>query len=555
MKILSFSFRNFNSYGNITQQIELDRLNGHLYLLLGNSGVGKSTLTEVISYSIYGKIERKNKTDLPNRLNKNLWCQISLVSKGKHIIITRGIAPNLFEVKIDGEDFETAGNINMQDYLESELFEIPYQVFKNIIVLSINDFKSFLTMSPGDKRNIIDRLFGFTIINQMKDDVKNERKVLKDTIKTLDDEIKILEESVESINKKLTILSQSNKDDKQKLIEEYINSINTAKESCLTSKQDLEKIKDIENKISILIDNDKNKYNDLKHKSLLVEKTISLYKNSKCPTCSADLNTDSHIQLHEDAVSENNITKVLIDDLTTSIIENKSKLSKLTSKIKIIESSIIKSELIIKQYTNESRKIQEKETDNESYLLELSTESYTKIKDRKNKYSGSLGKDKFLSIIEDILGDDGVKNLAMKTILPSLNQNINMMCKQIHLPYSISFDDKFNCRIQSLGEEINPKSMSTGERKKADFIIIIALLKILKVRYPSINLLFLDEIFSSIDSSGTYEIIKILSDISNELQINTWVINHAELPSELFDTKIEVVKEGGFSKLIRETLS
>ena len=80
------------------------------------------------------------------------------------------------------------------------MFDIPYQVFKNIIVLSINDFRSFLTMSPGDKRNIIDRLFGFTIINQMKDSIRSERKELRDLIKTINDELGIIEESIVSIN-------------------------------------------------------------------------------------------------------------------------------------------------------------------------------------------------------------------------------------------------------------------------------------------------------------------------------------------------------------------
>ena len=143
----------------------------------------------------------------------------------------------------------------------------------------------------------------------------------------------------------------------------------------------------------------------------------------------------------------------------------------------------------------------------------------------------------------------------MKTIIPSLNASIAHMASQIHLPYTIKFDDKFDCIINSLGEQIKPQSMSTGERKKADFIIIIAMLKILKIRYPSLNLLFLDEIFSSVDSSGIYEIIKILSDVSKENRLNTWVINHTELPMELFDKKVEVFKEGGFSKLKIEVIS
>jgi len=48
---------------------------------------------------------------------------------------------------INGIEFDKAGKKSVQDYLEEEVFGIPYHVFKNIIILSVNDFKSFLTMS------------------------------------------------------------------------------------------------------------------------------------------------------------------------------------------------------------------------------------------------------------------------------------------------------------------------------------------------------------------------------------------------------------------------
>jgi energy-coupling factor transporter ATP-binding protein EcfA2 len=129
------------------------------------------------------------------------------------------------------------------------------------------------------------------------------------------------------------------------------------------------------------------------------------------------------------------------------------------------------------------------------------------------------------------------------------------MLKQMHIPHRIRFDEKFDCIITSLGETINPNTMSTGERKKSDFVIIIAMIKLLKVRYPSINLLFLDEIFSSIDGGGIHEIIAILKDTVQETGLNTWVINHSELPVNLFDIKAEAFKEGGFSKLNLEAIT
>ncbi len=555
MRIVSVEWKNFNSYGNQVSRIELSN-SGDLFLLLGGNGNGKSTISEVITFSLYGKLERKNKGDLPNRINKNLWCRIVVISKGKKITITRGVSPGLFEVDIDGAPYDTSGNSNVQDYLEYELFDIPYQVFKNIIVLSINDFRSFLTMSVGDKRNIVDRLFGFTLINTMRDSIRGERREIRDQIKTLTDELGIIEDAILSINKKIESLEQSKIEDNAKLAQEYRGKII----ELLGEKKKLEglveKIKEKETDINNRLSEEKNGLSELNFEIKSSKDKIDLYSKNQCPTCGSDLHTEHHQSIKTiitDELAEKQSKK---EELDTLVKDLESKSTGISTKINEIQSQVIRINLMINQYKNEADKLVKETKDlDENYLHQLVQENLENSSERKSKHTKKIQEDSFLEVVESVLGDDGVKNLAMKTILPSLNQSILNMAAQIHLPYTIKFDDKFNCIINSLGEEINPKSMSTGERKKADFIIIIAMLKILKIRYPSLNLLFLDEIFSSVDSAGIYEIIKILSDVSKENNLNTWVINHTELPMELFDKKVEAYKEGGFSKLKIETIS
>jgi len=128
------------------------------------------------------------------------------------------------------------------------------------------------------------------------------------------------------------------------------------------------------------------------------------------------------------------------------------------------------------------------------------------------------------------------------------------MVSEMHLSFHIRFDDKFNCVVNHLGEDINPNTLSTGEKKKADFIVVIALIKLLKLRFPQLNILFLDEIFSSVDHDGVYSILKILSDVIKEYKLNTFVINHTVLPQEIFDKKIEIYKDNGFSKFTIENI-
>ena len=183
-------------------------------------------------------------------------------------------------------------------------------------------------------------------------------------------------------------------------------------------------------------------------------------------------------------------------------------------------------------------------------IIEFSKKKETKDTDRLNKE----GNDYYYSVLETILGEDGIKNMALRTIIPSFNNQILLMSKEIGIPFIIKFDEKFNCDILHLGSSISPKTLSTGERKKIDFVIILALIKMIKVRFPSLNILFLDEIFSSIDPDGVYHIIHILHNMIRDIGLNTFVINHTVLPSEYFDKKVEISKATGFSEINIETI-
>ena len=555
MKIKKVEFKNFASYGNRTQVIEFEKDKSDLYLVLGGNGAGKSTLAKVITYLCYGKVEGATLRDLPNRVNGALWGKIWMESKGNSIEIERGINPGIFNVKLNGSEYDVAGKVNLQDFLETEIYEIPYHVFKNVIILSVNDFKSFITMSPYDKKRIIDKIFGFSIINEMAEAVKEKRRSIIDEIKTYEDEIRTLNESIDSVYNKIEqieILSAEKDKSKVKKLKEDLVSLNakrkTLKEFTKTLKEKLEKT-DLDSRTKA------SEHSTVKHKIENIKNDLKLFENSTCPTCTAPLTSDFHLDIKKEKEESLITLEEKFESVKTSYEDSVKKLNDLRLKGREIHVRTGQLEVEMENLKSKLIEIAEKdESDSSSNLKQLVKDFKSRKKTKTDGKLKSEGEDFYLTILENLMGEGGIKNLAVRSILPSFNNHILLMGREMGIPFAIRFDDKFNCTLHHLGTMISPKTLSTGEKKKVDFVIIMALMKMIKVRFPSLNILFLDEIFSSIDSDGVYHIINILHDTIQDIGLNTFVINHTVLPSEYFDKKLEITKDAGFSEFTNETI-
>ena len=295
---------------------------------------------------------------------------------------------------------------------------------------------------------------------------------------------------------------------------------------------------------------DQKELNKLSFKLKNLKKQIKLYETNLCPTCESKLTTDFHKDRKDGFENEVNKIPIEIEAAQLKVSEIKEQIAELREKNGMVNIKVSSINSQIEGFKKEILSIKNTDTaKNFKHLNQIIKEFEEKSSVKSNERDELNADFSFLDIVEDILGEDGIKNMAVKSILPVLNTNIAAMLTTMHLHFQVRFDEKFNCVVNHLGEEINPMTLSTGERKKADFVVIIALIKLLKLRFPQLNLLFLDELLSSIDADGIHNIVKILGTVIRENQINTFVINHTELPRELFDKKIQIYKENGFSKL------
>ena len=220
MRIKEIEFKNFTSYGSRLQKITLT--DQGFYQVVGENGWGKSTISDVIKYVLYGTLGKDGRKlkDIPNRINGAAWGKITLeTNQGKQVIVERGIDPSFINLTVDGQPYDRANKKGPSDYLADELLEIPFHIFDNIISLSVNDFKSFLNMDADSKRKIIDKLFGFAVINLMREILKEQLSQLKRILDDANIKMDSSKHSVEQSNAELENLLSKIKEKNVELIE------------------------------------------------------------------------------------------------------------------------------------------------------------------------------------------------------------------------------------------------------------------------------------------------------------------------------------------------
>jgi DNA repair exonuclease SbcCD ATPase subunit len=549
MRIRKIEWKNFSSYGNKKQVLDFPE-SSCLFQVVGENGAGKTSISQVISFCLYGKVEGKKLGDIPNRINGNAWTRIEFEANGKNITVERGLEPTFFSLYIDGVKYDQAGTKNVQDYLADDLIGIPFYVFNNTISLSINDFKSFIKMSPQDKRAIVDKIFGFHILNQMREALKSEVRRIKESLDILSGKLQSTENSIDK--------SQEEMDSLLDIIEQEV------KDELVTLNESLDKFKNIqkihsskitefkihEQDVNDLVTNANRSLIEARTKYQDLERRLRLYQSEKCPTCEGPLDSDFHNGLKDNLTNEKDSSYTEFIECETALTEVRAKESEMKLKKADLQEKGLKIDSKIREVLSEIQRLESSDKDKQVESLKRIIDN---LEEDKIKIGSDVAKTQeknlWIKGLDDVLSEKGVKQMAIKTILPSLNSEILDLLREMNLEYQVVFDEEFKASLYHMGVEIPVPSLSTGEMKKVDFVVLISIMKLMKLKFSTINLLFLDELFSSVDPEGVHAILKILQKNSRSMGLNIFVINHAPMPHEIFDWKLDVSKTNNFSSI------
>lgn len=568
MLISELGIRGFKSYGNNEQVLKLNTEKGELILLVGNNGAGKSSLLDSFDYTLYGKVRGRKKkwatlSTLPNRINGELLNRIKFNSLGTDVEIKRGISPGVLELTENGVVNERAGKGNVDEKIEKYI-GMDIETFKSFISMSINDFKNFISLSNEEKQLLLDKLFNLEVINILNGILKDIAKSNKVRAASFDAEIRTLDDSISSIQRSIDkaierqkeearLALEREKEDIQAEIDRITGEMNSKKDDYKSLKEKMDKIKEKDSELSDEMDKEKrqliNCQNDIKN----VQRELDLYDSGKCPTCKTDFDSvhfaNLRTALEEKKLGFENI-KAEIEANITKIRERQVKLKGLSETTTTTFNDL---SYLLKSYKSEIDKLNQKKASQStpvnttpSVNIQEFQDTIDELEEKKVVSTDNITvckeKELYYKELNRIFGEDGVKKSIISGIIKPINHFIAENIKKMSLPFEVRLDETFTAEIKQLGSQIEHDSLSTGETKKVNISILIAYLKLIRTK-RHINILFLDEVFSSIDIEGIDSILALLKSFANDYNINIFVVHHAILNQEMFDRILKINKE------------
>ena len=518
MQIQKIKIENFKS---IYEPLEIDfnQVKG-FWKISGSVGAGKTTIGEALIYGLFGSVSGKNNGDLISWGRKHglieLWCQ----SKGRTIYIKRELnsyGQSPVYVEVDGEELVFTNKRVAQSQLEQEYYDTSKVTLELLCIISFNNFKSLATLNTADTKKFLDQVLGFYTLT----DYAEACKVLKSNNLSNITKINTTISQLESQVKKLEELSNI------EIIEGDINEVKKLIQIHMDCYGGIQG--EMNDEVSLLTSNQVNLRQRMASIATLgknKKKEIDFIEKGVCPTCGAPID-QSQLEIkkkeREVLLEQYHDVESQIKDIDVSIKAIKEEANE---KLKDINDLISSSKKLLTRLEEQEKRIGLNKGEIES------------IKQKIERYNQDLieyqAEDAEWEQLYNILTTQ-VRSTILQSFIPSLNKNIMQYSQRLHLPYIVQFDSTFKCCIRLCGidQEIPVSSLSTGQLKTVDMVIILGVLGTV-IGSNGINILFLDELFSNLDAGLRNEMCQVLRESLKD-DTTIFIISHTDLEDKYFD--------------------
>ena len=550
MKLTEISFRNILSYGNMIQTFTFSG-DPKLILIEGENGAGKSSIKEALTISIYGRSAIRKMKDIPNWINRNAYTNVKFITaSGEKIELTRGIDPNFSDLTINGASYNLPDKRKVDEYIEDELIKIPFAVFCNTISLSFDDFKSFINLSQADKRKIIDRIFGIDILSEMRTIVKKDLAQHKKELEIISAQIDKNKNTLATSQNQLTQLKEKLAQRKDTKVEDISNKIKAKKEQLESIKTTYSSFKEKISNFQSDVNSVRDSISQTKNTILDLSEKLELYAKHRCPYCLNDLTSDASLKTKQVIENKKKLVELSLPELNEKFLKLSNELADLINAQNSSKSEFYQVNAELQTLETSlaalSKDLEDDQTTSINSIIETIN---SEIKEAETTVLSQQDSLNLVTQLDELLSDHGIKKTLIDKIIPTLNQRIQDISERLEFKFQFSFDNEFNPIINYLGMEISPESLSSGQRKKMNLIVLLAFIEIIKMKHNQMNVMFLDEIFSSLDKNNVYKAIEILREYANRYNLTIFVVSHESLPEEFFDARIQVKQKDHFSEM------
>lgn len=518
MKIEKIKIENFKS---IYEPLEIDfnQVKG-FWKISGSVGAGKTTIGEALIYGLFGSVSGKNNGDLISWGRKHglveLWC----LSKGRTIYIKRELnsyGQSPVYVEVDGEELVFTNKRDAQTQLEMEYYDTSKVTLELLCIISFNNFKSLATLNTADTKKFLDQVLGFYTLTEYAEACKVLKSNNLSNITKINNTISQLESQV----RKLEELSNI------EIIEGDINEVKELIQIHMDCKGGIQG--EMNDEVSLLTSNQVNLRQRMASIATLgknKKKEIDFIEKGICPTCGAPID-QSQLEVkkkeREVLLEQYHEVESQIKDIDISIKEIKDEANE---KLKDINDLISSSKKLLTRLEEQEKRIGLNKGEIESIKK--------KIKKHNEELVAYQAEDAEWEQLYNILTTQ-VRSTILQSFIPSLNKNIMQYSQRLHLPYIVQFDSNFKCCIRLCGidQEIPVSSLSTGQLKTVDMVIILGVLGTV-IGSNGINILFLDELFSNLDAGLRNEMCQVLRESLKD-DTTIFIISHTDLEDKYFD--------------------
>lgn len=583
--------KNFLSFGDTTTQI---CLRPGVNAIIGTNcdkedsknGAGKSSITEMLYYSLYGTTLREiSKDHIQNSLTKkrcytSLEFDVTNNNKIDNYKVVRFLNPTKCSLYKNGEDI-TRSTLAKTNALIQEIIRTPSTVFQNSVIMSANTALPFMALPKTDKRKFVESVLGLEIFTHMvlkaRDDyssTKRDYEINYQSLEQTQTELEFNETQFANYNSLKQTALQRLQEKQQTLLAD----IKTLKSKIVQSSQNdlkditsaIEQLNVDEEEIKKKIDHVKNKLAHFVAEINIEVTQLNQLQNTKneCPTCKRGYSAE-HVQhvltLIDEKEQKINLQSEDEKKIKTALIALEAK----GKKIRNQKQNLVEQMNKINTDINENRNLQTSIAHFENNLKEVQDE----IEETKNKQNielkikldqlkatteksktlvDKLNEDlTVLETVKFVISEEGIKSFIVKKILTVLNSRIAYYLQKLEANCLCKFNEFFDEEI--IDENSEQKSyfnFSGGERKRIDLACLFAFSDIRRLQGDvNFSTVFYDELLdSSLDDRGVSLTLRVLRERFIENSESCYIITHRgpEVTTKAEHT-IHVIKRNGVS--------